>query len=204
MSPSKDVARQHSDISGNVIFEDCRILFRNFAGKEGQYNREGDRNFVLVLGTRDAEQMLSDGWNIKYLKKREEDDEPLPYVQVAVSYKNRPPRIVLVTSKNKTEVPEQLLPMLDWVEIASVDLIINPYSWSVNGKSGIKAYLKSIFITIEEDRLEKKYADVPEINMIPDSGQSAFMEPKELTNGEDDDIYVEWEDIPDAPASIPF
>ena len=143
--------------------EDARIIFRNFAGKEGQYNREGDRNFCLLLDTGTADQMAQDGWNVKTLRAREEGDEPQPYIQVSVSYRNQPPTVVMVTSRGRTIVPEDMIEVLDWVDIANVDLIINPYQWAVNGKTGIKAYLKSIYITIEEDALERKYADVPEI-----------------------------------------
>jgi hypothetical protein len=32
-----------------VLMEGVRIIFRNFAGKEGQYNKEGDRNFGVIL-----------------------------------------------------------------------------------------------------------------------------------------------------------
>ena len=106
--------------------------------------------------------MESDGWNVKYLRPREEEEAPQAYVQVKVNFKGRPPRVVMITSRGRTNIPEEMVEILDWVEIANVDLIINPYSWAVNGKTGIKAYLKTIFITIEEDELEKKYADVPD------------------------------------------
>ena len=43
-----------------------------------------------------------------------------------------------------------------------MDLTLNPYAWEVNGKTGVKAYLKSIFVTIVEDDLDRKYADVPD------------------------------------------
>lgn len=152
----------------SLTFEDARIVFRNFSGKEGQYNREGDRNFALIIANDISDQMLDDGWNIKYLRPREEGDEPQAYMQVSVSYKQRPPRVVMITSRGRTNIPEQMLDILDWAEIRQVDLIVNPYQWAVNGKTGVKAYLKSIFITIEEDELERKYADVP------DSGQNVL------------------------------
>jgi len=148
----------------NVTIEGARIVFRNFAGEEGQYNRKGDRNFAVLLDPDVAEEMAKDGWNIKTLRAREEDEEPQPYVQVSVSYKGRPPRIVMVTSKGRTTIPEDQVEVLDWVDIANVDLILNPYQWAVSGKTGVKAYLKSMFVTIEEDELERKYSDVPELD----------------------------------------
>lgn len=145
-----------------VLVEDAQIIFRNFAGKESQFNREGDRNFAVKLPQELAAQMYEDGWNVKVLKAREEGDEEQPYLGITVGYKGRPPRVVMITSRGRTDLSEDEVEMLDWVDIVKVDLIFRPYNWNVGDKSGVKAYLKSIFVTIQEDALELKYADVPE------------------------------------------
>lgn len=146
----------------NVTIEDARIVFRNFAGKEGQYNREGDRNFAVLLDDDIAQQLEDDGWNVKYLKPRDEDEggTPQAYISVTVSYKGRPPRINMVSSRGRTPLSEDEVEILDWADIRTVDLIFRPYDWTVNGKSGTKAYLQSLFVTINEDELELKYADL--------------------------------------------
>ena len=158
------MARQEN----TVVIEDARIVFRNFAGKEGMYNREGDRNFAVLLDEATAQAMGEDGWNIKTLRAREEGDPDQPYIQVSVGYKGRPPRVVMITSRGRNDLGEDEVELLDWVDIANVDLIIRPYTWEVNGKTGIKAYLKSIFVTIDEDELELKYADVEHANPLKD------------------------------------
>lgn len=157
----------------NATLEDVRIAFRNFSGKEGKYNREGDRNFCVLLPEDIAEQMLADGWNIRYLQPREEGDEPQGYVQVAVNFNGRPPRIVMITSRGKTHLDESMVDILDWADIVKVDAILRPYQWEVNGKTGVKAYLQAIYVTIEEDDLERKYGDVP------DSASSSIVQPSD-------------------------
>lgn len=146
-----------------VLMEGVRIVFRNFAGKEGQYNREGDRNFAVLLDDTVANQMLEDDWHIKWLKPREDDDEdalPQAYLPVSVNFKGKPPRIILITSRGRSNLDEHSVEMLDWADIKNVDLIVRPYHWTVNQKSGVKAYLQSIYVTIEEDALELKYAEM--------------------------------------------
>jgi hypothetical protein len=146
----------------NRTLEDITIAFRNFAGKEDMYNRAGDRNFAIILEPEDAQAMLQDGWNVKYLKARDEGDEPQPYIQVAVSYKNRPPKICMVTSKGMTYLTEEEVEMLDWVDIETADATLNPYEWVVNGKAGVKAYLQTLFVKIEEDYLQLKWTAIVE------------------------------------------
>lgn len=142
------------------MVEDAQLIFKNFAGKEDKYNRQGDRNFGVILSTDVAQQMEKDGWNIKWLKSREPDEEPTPYISVAVNFKNRPPRIFMLTSTSRTPVTEDMVETLDYADIAMVDLIARGYEWDVNNKRGIKAYLQSMFVTIEEDALEQKYASL--------------------------------------------
>ena len=145
-----------------VLMEGVKIIFRNFAGKEGQYNREGDRNFAVLLDEPVATAMAEDNWNVKWLRPRteEEGEEPQAYLPISVNFKGRPPRIVLITSRGRTNLDDSQVEMLDWADILNVDLIVRPYEWTVNGKSGVKAYLQSIYVTIEEDQLELKYSDI--------------------------------------------
>jgi hypothetical protein len=146
-----------------ILFEDCRIMFRNFEGRATQYNRDGDRNFCVLLDPEMADQLSEDGWNVKSLKPRDPDSDPQPYLQVSVGYKYRPPKIVLITHRGRNDLPEEMIGMIDWIDIAKVDLIVRPFDWEVNGKTGKKAYVKTLFITVAEDALELKYADIREI-----------------------------------------
>ena len=149
-------------MTDNITIQNARVIFRNFAGKADKYNAEGRRNFCVLLDAELAKTLVKDGWNVRYLPAREVGDSDQAYMQVSVSYRNRPPKAVLITeiTKKRTYLDADDIHVLDWADILLVDLMISPYKWEVNQKAGIKAYLKKIFITIEEDELEIKYADL--------------------------------------------
>lgn len=149
-------------VKNNIVIENARLVFRNFGGAAGKFNPEGRRNFCVILDQKMGEKLAKDGWNIRYLQPKEEGDEATPYLQVAVSYTNQPPKVILISGKGKTLLDEGSVGLLDWAEIGQVDLIINPYNWNAQGNSGVKAYLKSLYVTIIEDEFEAKYTDVPD------------------------------------------
>jgi hypothetical protein len=149
-------------VKNNIVIENARIGFRNFSGNAGKFNPAGRRNFCVFLDPKLGSVLENDGWNVRWLQPRDEADEQTPYLQVAVSYENISPKIVLVTKKGKTVLEDDTVNLLDWAEIESVDLIIRPYNWEVQGKSGVKAYVKSMYVTIVEDEFESKYYDVPD------------------------------------------
>lgn len=147
-------------VNGNIAIENAHIMFRNFRGEASKFNAAGKRNFCVRLDQDIADQMIHDGWNVKFLRPREEGDEPTPYIQVAVSFDNIEPNIFTITGNHKNRLNSDTIDILDYAEIENIDLIIRPYNWEVNGKTGVKAYVKNMYVTLVEDEFADKYADI--------------------------------------------
>jgi len=152
-----------ADGDGTVLIEDAKIVLRNFEGKEDKFNAKGTRSFCVLLDEKLATDLDEDGWNVRSFKSKEPDEPDQPFIRVAVSFKNKPSLIVMITSGGRTTVTEDLVEILDSVDIKKVDLIFQPYAWNAAGKSGIKAYLKTMFIEIQEDALQLKYRELDEL-----------------------------------------
>ncbi len=143
-----------------LLVEDAKIIFRNFAGLERDFNSEGDRNFSVVLKPDLAKKLIAEGWRVKQLKPREEGEEGDYHLKVTVNYKKgRPPRCVMITSQNRNELGADEVMLFDAADIRKVDLIVNGW-WSDMAGGGYSGFLKSIFVTIDEDELELKYAEI--------------------------------------------
>ena len=148
---------------GVVQIDNARIIYRNFAGAPSKFNREGDRNFAVVIEDQDiAEALTEKGWNVKIKPPREEGDEPFMFLPVKVKFNDRGPKVYLQNSlggRNRVTLDEDTVGILDNVDIINVDLDIRPYDWDVQGKTGRTAYLQSICVTQEVDRFLDRYAE---------------------------------------------
>lgn len=152
----------------NIKLEGAHIVFRNFAGKQGKFNSAGDRNFCVIIPRDLVGELKAEGWNIKQFKPREDEEEPDYYLPVKVKYGKISPKIVMVLGKKQTELTEESIDSLDFAEIDNVDLIIRPYSWTMSdGKSGVTAYVKTMYVTIAEDEFSSKYSNDDDDEEIP-------------------------------------
>ena len=141
----------------NIKIENAHIKFLNFSGAPDKFNPAGNSNFSVDIPEEMVEPLIADGWNIKRMKPRDDEEIGRAYLQVAVKFAYFPPKVVMLTSRNKVVLDEQLVGQLDTAEIKNVDLVIRPYMYEVNGKTGIKAYLKTMYVTIEDDEFADKY-----------------------------------------------
>ena len=135
----------------NIKIENARIVFRNLYGKPDKFNSlGGKRSFSVVIEDPEfANELKREGWNIKQFNQSpDSDEEPAHFISVKVSYNNIPPHIYLCTSKNKTLLNEDTVGQLDYAEISNVDIVITPYQYEMNGRSGISAYVKTMYVTI--------------------------------------------------------
>lgn len=133
--------------------DDARIIYRNFAGRGDKYNREGDRNFAVVIPDEEmADELTNLGWNVKIKPPREDGDTPFMFLPVKVKFNDRGPNVYLKTGNVQNRLDEESVGLLDNIDIIGVDLDIRPFDWDVNGKMGRTAYLQSIRVIQDVDR----------------------------------------------------
>lgn len=145
---------------GILQIDDARIIYRNFSGAPSKFNREGDRNFAVVIDDEDiCDALVNDGWNVKIKPPREEGDNPFMFLPIKIKFNDRGPRVYLKTGRNVNKLDEETVSMLDNIDILSVDLDVRPYDWEVNGKEGRTAYLQSMQVEQEIDRFAERFAE---------------------------------------------
>lgn len=145
---------------GILQIDDARIIYRNFAGAASKFNREGDRNFSIVIPDQEiADELIDKGWKVKIKPPRDEDEDPFITLPVKVKFNVNGPNVYLASGSRMTKLNEDTIGILDDVDISSVDLDVRPYDWVVNDKTGRSAYLQSIKVTQRIDRFAAEMED---------------------------------------------
>lgn len=166
----------------------AEIIFRNFTGRQTDYNKEGDRNFSVVIpDVNQAIELYNKGWNVQirpkdattrqemkdaahtfeeriaFLDARGELADALFHIKVNVSFKypEKAPKIWLYrNSTRKRELMEESnVGTLDKAEIENIDIVINPSGWNKGNRSGYMAFLKEAHVMIKESSFAEKYRD---------------------------------------------
>ena len=139
--------------------EDARIIYRNFEGVASKFNREGDRNFAVIIPNDEIkDQLIEAGWTVKIKPPRDEDDTPFMFMPVKIKFNNRGPAAYLRSGDTVTRLNEDTIGMLDEIDIQSVDMDLRPYDWEVNDKTGRTAYLQAINVIQNIDRFGDMYS----------------------------------------------
>ena len=177
--------------------ENAHIGRRNFSGEIKTDFDTGKRYFNVYLeDLKLVDDLNRDGWSIhEYLPKGTADtylqsdrncksldgkelmdyvkntnpSDLVYYIPVEVKFSPVPPTMIkLINNGVQTVLTEDTIGCLDHVEIENVDLILNGYQWTVNKKSGVKAYLKEIYVTARQGNFGGKYDDSQFMTRFPE------------------------------------
>jgi hypothetical protein len=148
--------------NGYLQIDDARIIWKNFSGRGDRFNREGDRNFHLVIPDQETCELLQsdknefgNSWNVKIKPPREEGDVPFMHMLVKVKFNGRGPNVYLDRGRDKEPLllTEDTISCLDDMDILAVDLDIRPYDDTLpNGTSFRTAYLSAMRVYQRVDR----------------------------------------------------
>lgn len=158
--------------NGYLEINDARILWPNFEGRGDRFNKQGDRNFHLVIPDQEIAQALlndkneyGDGWNVK-IKQRDDGEPPFMHMMVKVKFNGRGPNVYLVTGApgdpRAKQVPlnEDTVKCLDDIDIISCDMDIRPYDDRMpNGQTFRSAYLSALRVYQRVDRFAAEAQD---------------------------------------------
>lgn len=145
----------------NINIEDGILAYTNFSGKKSE---SGKRTVTFVIPDDIAQDLIKDGWNLRLETfEKQPDRSPRYLLNCTIQYRTkdgRPkdPKIYLVRPNGLQHMTEETVDNLDGgVDILSVDAVIRPFYWEVGSRSGISAYINSMYITVKEEPVDAKY-----------------------------------------------
>ena len=145
----------------NINIEGATIIWKNFSGERDKFN-PGKRGFSVVIDDEVmADELKQEGWNVKERPLQEGADLSEQEWTLPVKLNmNRYTQVWLIVGNHKTLLNEDTVAQLDVVDIVNCDISIRPYEWEMSGRTGITAYVDSMYVTIRENKFAEKYADL--------------------------------------------
>lgn len=145
-----------------IEFENADIIFRNFEGREDKFNRDGNRNFSVILTEDQAIELADMECNVKRTKPRDGEEEGKPYVKILLGMFD--PEIYVISRGRKKLLAPSQYAKLDRLDFETADLAVSKSNkkWESNGKTGYSLYLESLYVTVRESRLASKYDEYDE------------------------------------------
>ena len=136
--------------------KDARIVNKNFAGIEKQYNPAGTRTFCVILDNPEEAQKLSDqGWNIRILKPTDEFPDGGYMLPVEARFGDYPPVIWVRKGEGApVQLEEAAVGELDRMWITKASMRVSGSEWAP-GK--IKAYLRELYADLEVNTMAEAF-----------------------------------------------
>ena len=149
-----------SDVN-NINIEGAIVIWKNFSGERDKFN-PGKRGFSVVIDDAVmADELRNEGWNVKDRPLQEGADPSEQEWTLPVKLNmNRYTQVWLIVGNHKTLLDENTVAQLDVVDFVNCDISIRPYEWEMGGRTGITAYVDSMYVTIRENKFAEKYADL--------------------------------------------
>ncbi len=154
--------------NGQILeISNAEVIFKNFAGRESDYNAAGSRNFGIKLDKEQAEVLASDGWKVKSYSSKDDPTDITYWMPVTVRYDRKPPRIYMRPGENGpwSLLDESTVSLLDDAEIEKFDIAVTASYWErANGDNGFKTYAYEVYATLRLTSFAMEYGIYGDMN----------------------------------------
>lgn len=134
------------------VIRNARPCFCNFEGRVNEFNKEGRKQFSLVIEGPEKAALQARGYEVKThtVKKT---GEIFDYITVKIG--TRIPRLFIIEDGQRVQIDDVESALLDLgnYDIENITVSITPYECEVMGKHYQVAYAKTIVVTIAYDEL---------------------------------------------------
>ena len=123
----------------DIYITEGEIAYSNFSGRPTQFKPEGGVRTVTFVIPHDIA-MLEAKFTF-----RTRNGQP------------RDPKIFIVRNDRLVHMTEETIDTLDRADILSVDADLGASHWEYGGRTGITAYINSMYVTIKDNPVDEKY-----------------------------------------------